>query len=500
MGDEDSGDEEVMKQFFVQFRDEQGEKSGTPFNISSKACNPLQLQKICNAVLANEDEQTYSFFVNDKEIVGDLESMVEKEKISTEGSIEIVYQPQASFKVRAVTRCSSSVQGHSGPVLTLQFSPCGRNLASGSGDKTVRFWDLNTQTPHHTCRGHKREILNVCWSPDGKKLASGCGSGLIMIWDPQTGKQIGKTMKYHKKEIQWLCWEPLHLNGECRRLASCSQDADVIVWDTKLQQREASLCGHMQAVRAMRWTGSGGQSSNTSEADKSGGLIITASRDCTIRVWTPKGLLVRILKGHGHWVNTLALNTDYVMRTGCYEPADAQTMDLKAYDQETAKSRQEKALKRYNQVVQTIGKEYMVSGSDDMSLSLWNPSESSKRIVQMTGHQAQVNDVRFSPDGKIIASASFDKCVKLWNGITGGFIASLRGHANAVYQVAFSADSRLLVSSSCDSTLKVWNVNKRKLMNDLPGHADEVFAVDWSTDGKKVASGGKDKVLKLWTK
>ena len=49
--------------------------------------------------MLQEDEQTYSFFVNDKEIVGDLESMVEKEKISTEGSIEIVYQPQASFKV-----------------------------------------------------------------------------------------------------------------------------------------------------------------------------------------------------------------------------------------------------------------------------------------------------------------------------------------------------------------------------------------------------------------
>ena len=61
----------------------------------------------------------------------------------------------------------------------------------------------------------------------------------------------------------------------------------------------------------------------------------------------------------------------------------------------------------------------------------------------------------FSPDGRMIASASFDKSVKLWCGRTGKYLASLRGHVQAVYQIAFSADSRLLVSGSADSTLKV---------------------------------------------
>ena len=64
-------------------------------------------------------------------------------------------------------------------------------------------------------------------------------------------------------------------------------------------------------------------------------------------------------------------------------------------------------------------------------------------------------DVRFSPDARLLASASFDKSVRLWDGRTGRFVAVLRGHVQKVYQLAWSADSRLLVSGSSDSTLKV---------------------------------------------
>ena len=63
--------------------------------------------------------------------------------------------------------------------------------------------------------------------------------------------------------------------------------------------------------------------------------------------------------------------------------------------------------------------------------------------------------VQFSPDGRWIVSASFDKSVKLWDGLKGVFVATLRGHVGPVYQVAWSADSRLLVSGSQGSTLKV---------------------------------------------
>lgn len=71
-----------------------------------------------------------------------------------------------------------------------------------------------------------------------------------------------------------------------------------------------------------------------------------------------------------------------------------------------------------------------------------------------------MNHLSFSPDGRYIASASFDKKVKIWDGRTGRFMSTLVGHVGAVYMVAWAPDSRFLVSASKDSTLKLWEVRQ----------------------------------------
>jgi WD40 repeat protein len=67
--------------------------------------------------------------------------------------------------------------GHSEAVLSVQFSPDGVDLCSGSGDCTVRVWDTQTQLPRHTLRGHRGWILCIAWSPDGTRIASGSMDG-----------------------------------------------------------------------------------------------------------------------------------------------------------------------------------------------------------------------------------------------------------------------------------------------------------------------------------
>jgi ribosome assembly protein 4 len=221
------------------------------------------------------------------------------------------------------------------------------------------------------------------------------------------------------------------------------------------------------------------------------GYIYTASRDKTIKVWdSSNGRMIRSLDGHGHWVNHLALNSDFILRTGPF--------DYKKTRFSTKEEAFSAAKKRYEDFKKDCPTERLASCSDDFTLFLWDPVSSNKPISRMTGHQQPVTHLSFSPDGRLIASASFDKSVKTWDGVTGKFVSTLRGHVGAVYQVCWSADSRQILSGSRDSTLKAWDLKTSKLKTELPGHADEVFSVDWSPLGDKVASGGKDKILKMY--
>lgn len=229
------------------------------------------------------------------------------------------------------------------------------------------------------------------------------------------------------------------------------------------------------------------------------GLIYSASRDRTIKVWAvndedanspPK--LIRTLTGHGHRINTLALSCESVCRSGPFG-LNGEKMTFKSKEEAQAQ-----ALEKYNGV-KGNGPERIVSGSDDFTMFLWEPMQSKTPIQRLTGHVQPVNHIAFSPDGSCFASASFDKKIKLWNGKTGRFIATLTGHVGAVYQVSWSSDSRLVVSASKDSTIKVWDRQKPKVaLKTLPGHADEVYALDWAPNGLLVASGSKDRTIKVW--
>ncbi|KAF5273393.1 hypothetical protein FQA39_LY07410 [Lamprigera yunnana] len=467
--------EDEQKHLLCRFKSETGEIAGGTIDLPLK-CDVEQLNLICNAILQQEEKTPFLFFINDVEITKDLNSTIDVTTINTESVIDIVYQQQAIFRVRSVTRCTGSMPGHAEAVISVSFSPNGKHLASGSGDTTVRFWDLSTQSPHYTCKGHRNWVLCISWSPNSMKLASACKNGQIIIWDPETGKQIGKTMTGHKQWITSICWEPYHCNPECRLFATSSKDGDIRIWDSILCQILRILTGHTKSVTVVKWGGSG--------------LLYTASQDRTVRVWrSSDGVLCRVLEGHAHWVNTLALNTDYTLRIGPFYPSNPHKSSA-VVDHKFAEE-------RYRDIVKSNG-ERLVSGSDDFTLFLWNPEQEKKPLARLTGHQQLINDVKFSPDGRILASASFDKSIKLWEARTGKFICTLRGHVQAVYMISFSVDSRLMVSGSADSTLKLWNLKTKKLEYDLPGHADEVYAVDWSTNGIFVASGGKDKVLKLW--
>jgi WD40 repeat protein/tRNA A-37 threonylcarbamoyl transferase component Bud32 len=139
----------------------------------------------------------------------------------------------------------------------------------------------------------------------------------------------------------------------------------------------------------------------------------------------------------------------------------------------------------------------LASGSLNKAIKLWH-LDSGELIDTLSGHLDTVSSVAISPDGKILASGSWDKTIKLWYLVGGKLIHTLSGHLDTVSSVAISPDGKILASGSLDKTIKLWYLGSGKLIDTLSGHLDTVSSVAISPDGKILASGSWDKTIKLW--
>jgi WD40 repeat protein/uncharacterized caspase-like protein len=139
----------------------------------------------------------------------------------------------------------------------------------------------------------------------------------------------------------------------------------------------------------------------------------------------------------------------------------------------------------------------IASGSEDKTVKLW-VAATRIQLRSLEGHAKAVHSVAFSPDGKVIASGSGDHTIKLWDAATGAQLRSLEGHADSVRSVAFSPDGKVIASGSDDHTIKLWDAATGAQLRSLEGHADIVYSVAFSPDGRSIASGSADKTVKLW--
>ena len=139
----------------------------------------------------------------------------------------------------------------------------------------------------------------------------------------------------------------------------------------------------------------------------------------------------------------------------------------------------------------------LASASGDGTVKLWDLAAGREKAT-LEGHDGLVYGTAFTRDGKTVASGGGDGTVRLWDVASSRQRQLFKGHEQAVYAVAFSPDGSLHASAGDDQTVRLWDVREGRSLAILRGHTGKIYGLAFSADGKLLASSGGDRMIRLW--
>jgi WD40 repeat protein len=376
--------------------------------------------------------------------------------------------------------------GHADQVTSLAWSPDGTLLVSSSPDGTIRFWNPQTGAWLRTLDS---PAASITFSPDGKTLASGFGE-TVKLRDPQTGAEL-RELTVHPGSVQSLAFSP-----DGQRLAVGSAfgggqhgSGELTLWDvpTGVAQWSVTLREQSRAGASVAFSPDG-------QMIASGGGVEGTSGD--LRIWDARtGALQRSLAERAGAVLSLAFSSDGQTLVSGGFASDT----VRLWDPHTGA-----ALKTLSDPRDPPGQVIAVALSrddrmvaaayDGGEVKLWDAQTGVLRCT--LGWNETINSVALSPDGKLIATGAGHKTV-LWDAQTGALKWLPGGQTGYVNWVEFSRDSKILATASDNGSVKLWDLKTRSELRTIEGQPGWNWVV-LSPDGKLLARPTPGNELSFW--
>jgi WD40 repeat protein/serine/threonine protein kinase len=372
-----------------------------------------------------------------------------------------------------------TLKGHSNWVTSIAFSPDRESLATASFDSTIRIWNAADGSERRTIPAHADLVMCLAFSRDGKRLASSSKDRTVKIWDTTTWSEP-LTLRGHTNEVMGVAFSP-----DGQHVASASHDRTVRLWDISTGTLERTFVGHAERVYGVAFS-------------RDGRRVASSSFDQTIRIWdAASGQELATLKGHAGWIPYVTFSPDGYRLASASADKTVKVWDAYGGHDESLEMRQERLPSSVRSIALGRSGDLLASASDNSRIMLWD-TRSGLNVGTLAGHELRIHAVAFSPDGTRLASASLDRTVMLWDVDRRRPSFTWNGVGGDVGAVAFSPDGRWLAAGGNQNTVRVWSVVRGAEEMILRGHQAAVSSVAFSPDGKHLVSGSQEAIVKLW--